>query len=351
MNAETAAILDLFEEQLGKDRSHAWFEWKYDRNPFTDRIPVFVAQVEGRIIGAAGFVPLRMHVPSGSVRAIMPGDVAVDPVYEGRGIVDDLLQHGIEYATRAGYAFAWDASMPFTIRPYTTSDWHTVAPLETFVRIHRVSPLQNRFTGSLDSVVGGITESIARIHRQIDGLRRTLTSAPVDVIRSSGVPASLLADDLSNAVPRGIHAERTEAFYRWRYANPSGSYDTYIVYRHGSPVAAAVLERVDVRDVTIATLVELRTPDEPGRKAALRAPLLGLVAADHADSDLILAPSSALPQGKFERLGFFGDRQLPLSLFSRTHTLRVRPLGNRIGTRDVTTSNSWQAGLAVRALH
>lgn len=338
---DTPAIVELYRSILNPAYSTDWFEWKYADNPHADEMPVVVATAGDAVVGAGGFVPMRMHTGRNTIMAVQPCDAAVHPDHRRQGLYTDILGAGLDYYTTRNVAFAFDFPNRLSRGTFEKHGWRPVDTRPSFVRIQRPSGmLGHAATRLLDPVCPQAPTALTRIFGATGGRAAT---AAVELARVDGVPAPRLATLYHEAIPDAIHAYRDECFYEWRFANPRVAYRTYIATRDGQSTAAVITGRTRTgRGKTTYLTDVLPLPGGSARSAALDL-LIDALLSDHADADLVVAPP-LVPSAVRTRYGFLSDRRLPLSLVSQPTIHGVRPLACQswvVDGQPLRDANAW----------
>lgn len=340
-------ILELYQSVLDPAFSSEWFQWKYRENPYADRIPIVVGTHAGDVVGAGGFVPVRMHTGYRSVLAVQPCDAAVDPAHRRNGVYTDILGAGLDRFADDGAAFAFDFPNALSRAAFENHGWNAVTTREEFVRPqHPSALLDGPELPVLDPLCRLGAEAYGRL-RQLSGPRSRRTEH--DVVRVSGVPSHRLAALHRKCRPTGIHAERSPTYFDWRFENPLARYTTYVAVRDGVALAAIIAGRKSTAGATVTYLTDvIPLGDHPERPPALAA-IVEVIASEHADADLLVAPGSAFPRSVLESVGFLSDRRLPLSIVSddTVHGAKALALpSNRIDGHDLHDPASWSITFA-----
>lgn len=333
--ADVEAILGQFD-----DRSARWARWQYLENPSCSETPFEVAVRDDRIIGVAGFVPMRLTTRSGELEAVRLGDVVLSPQCRRPGVRSALVRRGIARYAERGFALGFVERSTQNATP--SSPWHEVAPIESWYRFHRTRFGQSHVLGRmLDGACRASTTALTAAMRSVADIRRACTATPIQIESQQGVPAETFAGLVGRH--RGLHAAPTAAFFRWRYANPEASYRTHMGYRHGSPIAAIVAERIRRQGMTATYLTPFMLSEQ---RTSFIARLLTAVAVDQRDADLLIFPGGTVPTGVLERLGFISDRRFPLSLVAARRSLEVARFDPReyrpILDTQVTDPRAWR---------
>lgn len=344
------AFLDLYERVWGRRRSAAWFDWRFEANPFGDEVEMVVAERDGRLIGAEPLLPFPLRVGDVDVRAFQPADWIVDPAYRNQGVFTRMTEQLFEsYADDAALLFNFpsDALLP----GLESFDWRVVGAHPMAYRFQRPSDAL-----SSDSDRSHVGNAALAVGDAVAGAvlpvldRSTWRHSGVSVERRDGVPR-VVGDLYDDAPPDGFHVPRDDAFLEWRFSNPRWTTTTYVAHLAGNPVVAvvtAVEEQADGQRV-LRVLDVQPADDQPGRERALTAIYDELIR--HArDVAVVRTPVDPLP-GPLRR-GFLRDDAVGVSRLSNTTTQVVRPLSDgedldwRLAGRSLTDPANWALSLA-----
>jgi GNAT superfamily N-acetyltransferase len=101
------AIVTLLNQVFGNWGTIADWRWKYVLPPAPFRSPSAVAELDGKIIGHFGIVPVEAHLHGKMIRGAQTVDAAVLPAYRGCGIHSSLGRYVLDEAARAGMEFVY----------------------------------------------------------------------------------------------------------------------------------------------------------------------------------------------------------------------------------------------------
>ncbi|QSX00521.2 GNAT family N-acetyltransferase [Haloterrigena alkaliphila] len=336
-------LLSLYQDVLSERLTDRWFEWKYEANPYADDVHVFVAEFDGRIVGAAGFWHLDLSTGDRTMRVIQSCDGAVRSDHRRRGIYTNLFEAGLGYYADAGIEFVFDFPNELTKATFEKHGWRLVEEREAHYRLQRpAAVVGDRLDGPGAGVVRKGAELVARGYHAAKSRRRSAPTG-IDVERTDGVPPATLASVYRRDVPDRFHLVRDETFYRWRFDNPHWDYTTYVGRYEGTPLAAIVTgtRTIDGANVTRLTdVVPLSSDSSAGRKRALAAALESVLEAN-ADAALVVAPSGVLPSSLRSRYGFHSNQRFPLSRFT-TPTAHGVYLLSAIGSEGDADGEEWR---------
>ncbi len=329
-------ILSLYRTVFGGDPSAEWFAWKYEDNPYAVEVPVVVATFDGEVVGCRAFFALEMAVDGDPCLALQPCDTMVHPDHRRRGLFVRMNRFAVDrYAERPPafcFNFPNDSSKPGN----EAVGWRPVGRVPMYYRVTDPAGALAALAGSGDraastsrasSSSGPVADAVGVAHRAGD---RLLAPSSHRIRCHESPPIATLAALYGQAPPTGIHAVRSERFYRWRLANPERRYHAYVAARGGEPVAAVVVSPAPDH---------VRIVDAVPREGALdaRRDLLAAVCREYADRSYVTAFGAAVDEPLWYR--FLPDTRPPLSTVIRptTRTLYARDLGSEaVEGRSIT---------------
>lgn len=344
--ADREAFRSLYELVFGRSVSAEWFDWKYADNPHFDPVPAFVAESDGRLVGARPFLALPIRAGAESYTALQPADAMVHPEHRRRGLFTAMTERALDWladrSPRGAFCFNFpnERSLPADLK----LGWRTVGTVPTHYRLERPDAIlgTTRALGGLARLAG------QGFLRGVEALGRSPPDVPIS--RRKGVPAATLASIYNRHVPAELHVHRSEALYRWRFADPNWEYKTYLAGPPDAPIAALVAGRGERDGIDTVRVVEA-VPLLAGCKAttALAALLAALV--EDTDAALIATLEGTLPRSALRAQGFLRDDRPPLSIASRPTTMVARPIGTgdwTVGGRDLLDLADWRPSFVER---
>lgn len=324
---DRGAFLSLYERACGRPRMPEWFAWRYEHNPYLSHVPVFLVEVDGRLVAGQAFDAFRMWTPEGSVIGIRPSGVLVDPEYGDERSVERLSDVCARFyvGDRPQFCFEFrDGTSRVWTPPF---EYRTAGTVPTYYRVQNPSTFLD---GRRDAPSHRLIERLSDWYLDVR-LRSAAVDDDLTVGRYTELPISILSSLYREAVPKAVHVERDPTFYRWRFSDPERPATTYVAFDDDDPVAAVVTYvdvGDDVRRVRLADFVPMC--ETPGRDAALRV-LLAAIIEEFADADLLAATGTAFPAGPLRAFGFHSDTRRPLSAVTSAATLAAAPLGTGDG--------------------
>lgn len=320
---DRTAVLDLYETVFGRERDERWFRWKFEANPFVDRVPIVVAERRGRLVGCRAFFPLEMRVDGRDRLAFQPCDTMVHPDHRRRGLFTAMNRLAVERYRDGGPTFYFNFPNAKSRGGNLALGWEPVGDVAMYYRPQDPVAALGELVSDDDrreSPGRAVGRRIAhvpergarRTHRAAD---RLLTNPRPDlrVDRHERPPAEVLATVASRGEPAGIHAARTARFYRWRLGNPDANYRTYVASRGHSPVAAVIVSGDEGHLQLVDALPRALEAERPALEWLLEA-----VLEEYADRPYVTAFGDTLPRPL--RYRFLPDTHPPLSTAIRPTT-------------------------------
>jgi hypothetical protein len=332
---DRAAFLSLYETVFDRDRSAEWFRWKYEDNPFVDHVPIVVAEQDGELVGCRSLFAQEVR-GYGVVRsAFQPCDTMVRSDHRKQGLFSRMNERTLDRYADDGPSFFFNFPNEASIRGNLNHGWREIGTVPLYYRFQDPVRALERWTGrsgtgsdrTADSVrdrtaaalTSSIAEAITSSHRAGD--RLLAPDAAYRLERYETPPPGVLERVYRRSIPDGLHTNRSEEFYRWRFANPDHEYTAYVARRDGNPVAAIVTSELEDH----VRLVETLPRALESERAALNR-LLVAVLADYEDRSYVTAFGDTLPTPM--RYRFYPDTRPPLSTVIRpsSRTLLARDL-------------------------
>lgn len=323
------------------DQRWQTFRWKYLENPWTASPDVHVLEGTDGLRGAIGWIRLRLDRLRGTCEAALPGDLALPAAAAAE--VRQSLGQSFELLTEARVDLALSAPLPHEDAAQRVgADWERTTPLTTYLQPRRPSAIADGLS-SIDPIVRRAVDGALRVRRYIEPWTRALAPEPTDIERRDGV-SPIACRILEGAPAPGTGAVRSRVFWRWRLADPRTTFRTFLLFRHGAPIAGTVIgERSGPRaDVAIVLGIGRAGADDTGVGKLLAAVL------EHCEfADIVFVPDNSLPDRRLERLGVRSTRQWPVSLIAPRRAQRVRALHAEGAGSD---GRFGQLGLAERSI-
>lgn len=335
-------VLELDRLIWNRDHDADWFRWKYERNPYVDEAPVFVAERDGDVVGARPLMAFQLRSGEETRFALQPADTMVHPDHRRRGLFTRMTELAIDSyeSERSGFFFNFPNSQS---RPgYEKLGWQLVEPRVTYYRVERPSTFLDGSMAKqlLGHAAGPTVRGYVRARRAASS---TTSDASIEVERVDGGPAERLASLYRTRVPDRIHANRTAEFLEWRFASPVWDRKTYVAVADDGDVAGLMTRTRTVGDGTVVTQIADVLPLVGGEqwRTAIGV-LLDATLDDHDGTDLFSIVPGAVPRKLLTSFGFLPDDAFPLSrLTNYNKTLATRPF-------DPDADDAWS--LNARAL-
>jgi hypothetical protein len=236
--------------------NRAYFEWKYERNPYVSAPLVYLAVNRGAVVGMRGFLGMRWEagLPAQTLTGLCAEDLVIAPGHRNRGLIPRIMGAAFEDLVHQGHEYAFSLSAgPVTYvsslaagwraagsgRPMCAGawPWHLAAKLS--VARSLVRRVQRASHGKVD-----------RVFRSFAGtdpgeVGRCLQKNPGNHLGVSFVFEPPL-DAMSELVERigtdgRIRHVRNRTYFEWRFQNPRSRYG-FLIYGSGSLEGYLVLQ-------------------------------------------------------------------------------------------------------------
>lgn len=346
-SSDAVGFQRLYESVWGNSKGRAWFEWRFEENPYVSEVPMVVAENGDELVGAEPCLVFRVRAGEARGLAYQPADWMVHPDHRRRGLFTRMTESVLERDAAGRPDFYFNFPSEEILPGLEKFGWRVVTRVPRYYRVQNPSRIA-RVRGTPDAkgrtmaLMGNVANPVARTYAGLCDL-----FAPdfddVTVSRREGVPVETLAGLYDRTVPDRLHVVRDEAFYDWRFDNPRWETTTYVARRDGDVVASLVActeAHAGVRWTTLADVLPLGD----GPVGAL-ASLLRTAVGDAGDADLVTTSGETLPPAVLRRCAFRSVDAFPLSLLSDRATMVARPNSAdgswRFGDGTLTEADRW----------
>ena len=210
----------------------AHFRWQQEENPCFDHHMIHLAFFEGKMVGMRVLQAAEWQAgsPPHRFRAPMFVGTYIDPDHRLRGLFGQLTKSIEAHLAEMGIHWALNTSpAPATLVASIAEGGRSIGALDSFVRDPSIMGRQFHH----------------RVRRNLARMAGRLWPAPRGVQISDEARAREMADLAreQTAEDGRIRRVRDEAFFRWRFRDPSSRYRFVYVEREGDLVGFAVLHR------------------------------------------------------------------------------------------------------------
>lgn len=316
-------------------RNSAYFEWKYEKNPYME--PCIVMALDGRqVVAMLGVYGAQWEAGKNYKPTICPcaADAIVHPAHRMRGLFKQMMNALFSELLARGHEHIFAMSAGTMSYPgFLSTGWKSIAPVETLHRRERHY----------------VRKSLRKVHST---LSRETTIDPFSNLDQKGAgnesivakqsrPIEMAA--LANTLPESARVRHTRdsVYFQWRFANPFSRY-RFIYSGADSIDGYLVLQTAADGKRATATIVDWDACDE-----AVRTRLLQAVVANGGFDDLFAWSASWTGNSK-DILRNFGFLPANTRATNRDSPVLVRPLQKlneaeswRLNGRLLTDPNSW----------
>ena len=234
-----------------------YFEWKYERNPYTRKPHVYAAMADGMAVGMRGFCGGRWEVGGSTPApsAMCAGDLVIDPAYRGRGLFARIMARALDDLAREDVPFVLNFSAGAATRLISqATGWGVAGPLQRMQRgstpgweqrlaslalriarrtrarsLERLLERRSSSRGKKLEAPVSLWEPFARYDR---GRRTKLGDGRAAIVESDLARPREMADLVRRAGYDGrIRHVRDETYFGWRFGSPLSTYRFFYLER------------------------------------------------------------------------------------------------------------------------
>ena len=296
----------------------AYFEWKYERNPYLKEPLVYLMMRDGKAIGMRGFhgVQWEAGTPTQRFTELYADDMVIAPEHRKRGHASTIMAFAFEELAKQKYDFVFNLSAgPQTLRTSLSMGWRSAGWMRPMRWRRWQTALEsgaNRVLGRLPAVSRKLGDlGLKRHHQslrsltQADYLRRAekISGAPAAISVAAEPRCEAMADLVERIETGGaIRPVRSSEFFAWRFQNPLSRYQ-FIFWDEDRLEGYLVLQEYTSENTSLGML---NIVDWEACNAAIRARLLQCAIAIARDKRLIIWSATMQPAtiALLEREGF-----------------------------------------------
>jgi GNAT superfamily N-acetyltransferase len=260
----------------------AYFEWKYEQNPYNKEHLIYLAIHDGKAVGMRGFFGVRWEcgVPAQRFTSLYADDMVIAPEHRGRGLMAKIMTSAFEDLAARGYDYVFNLSAgPATLHSSLSMGWQNAG----WVRpMHRQSwlnalkynapPRMKKVLSFAGRLVGIDIRRLKKPLRTLDTVESEQSSRTAEHPSSIAIEKTPRCSAMAELVERigssgRLCHVRDSEYFRWRFENPLRRYryiyweedrlEGYIVLQEqvGENVDRNLLNIVDC-EATGATVLE-----------------------------------------------------------------------------------------------
>lgn len=320
-STDIGKINDLFVATMGMERSLTHDQWKFWDNPFGAPY-IVVAEVGDKLVGQYALWPTPLRLGLEEVRGAQSLDTMTHPGYQGQGMFIVLANACFEVAMGRGcealYGFPNENSYRGFVRRL---NWDHSGNVRAFTRL--IAPGKHpRFAGAKGAIADVLANALPSGSRAgVEFRYERPTDEAIEAILAS-----------SRKEKEACRVDRTSAWYRWRFAEPSGrSYEWISAYRSQTLVGWAIWGRDILVPYPRALLSDLIASDATAEVALVSA-VITRTRANH--MTIVSAMTNSPSTGRaLRRCGFYNHTAVPMI---------VRGLTSRTMGGNIHDHPSWQ---------
>jgi GNAT superfamily N-acetyltransferase len=259
----------------------AYFDWKYERNPYLTSEFVRVAVADGDVVGMRGIWGSRWEAGDPAVSAVVPcaGDLVIAPEHRRRGLSVALIEAPMADLRAAGYdhVFNLSGSLPTAIGSLK-SGWRSPGALGTASRAPAGPSVRQRLRARARRVriARRASERLGLLRHPREGppgrpfatLDRRRSSSSERIVLERGPRPDAMADLVERIGHDGrLRHVRDSTFFAWRFDNPLHAYrflflgeerlDAYLVVETDGRGGTPIVNIIDWEGTSLAAKAEV----------------------------------------------------------------------------------------------
>jgi len=248
------AFLSLFQASFEETLSKDCFNWKYVKNPFLiGRIPIIIAEENGRIVGARPFLATRMSVNGKVVDALQPCDAMVHPEFQGKGIFGQLNKFAIGEFQGSDYKIFYNFPNKNSFPGNVKSGWQIICETNWHWRVLNAARIfESVFENNPLRLVGGLISPLLWLRFRVPRFRDGSTT--IGTVDDIGV-----LERIFNAWRNDqyIFTIRDRKYLEWRFkSRPEREYQFIVAQVGGEAKGYFVLSTETFRGMKRGTIVD-----------------------------------------------------------------------------------------------
>ncbi|AFZ73438.1 GNAT family N-acetyltransferase [Natronobacterium gregoryi] len=337
-DGDRESVLSLFETAWEHRSGTDWFEWKYVETPSLSHVPITLAERDGEVVAAQGYLPYPVRCRDEVVPALKPVDALVHPDHRRKGLYSRVTRKAIETYRDREPAFFFNFPNDASLGAQEKLGWRAVDVVPMQYRLQR----PHEFLSD-DAVPASLERPLTALSRAYLTARDRLATTPdrFDIDRHSSAPAAVLESLYESHVPDRLHVYRDARFYRWVLDAPNYDHTVYVARCDDRPVAALVTRTETGRAVKLMDALPATGDHEAFPE------LLSAAVADNESAAVMTVANDVLPPTLLNEFGFVRYRNPILSRVADPTYLAVRPLERDgetppVSRNELTARDNWR---------
>lgn len=221
------------------DLNTAYFEWKYERNPYVDVPLIYLAMHDGKAVGMRGFLGMQWEagIPAQKSIVLYADDLVVAPEHRNRGLIPKIMAAAFQDLAKRKFHNAINLSAgPMTVLSSLAAGWRSVGSMQP-MRQRSLKVALRTGRDRLSTRLPALARNMSDVFSQsAEKKRRSLANIDERQISFNfkGAPELLFEDAprcaaMAELVQRigsngRIRHVRDTKYFNWRFQNPLSLY-------------------------------------------------------------------------------------------------------------------------------
>lgn len=238
---DTINLLQHMWSDLTKEERTKRFEWRYEKNPFSDQPKIFIAISNDKVVGFRAFVVQNFVIKEQLVKVFSPADAIVNPDFRRMGIFKNLNDRFIEMIKNE-YSKEECLILNLSSNQYSTPGclkhgWSKTTDIKKYAyKVYVTNLLRTKLFKNKTHVWGRFEEKTSKY----------------DIEISSNIYSKELGEFWQkHRNNEKFTNQRDCSFFEWRYTQESSNYCFAYLRKDNNLIAYIILKKIKNYQVTM----------------------------------------------------------------------------------------------------
>jgi GNAT superfamily N-acetyltransferase len=254
-------FLKCFPETKGTFSSTLeYYKWKYDSPLYSATRFEFGAYVNNSLIGYYAGMEIHYIIKGKKESAALVFDAMIDPVYQGKGILKELISYATDHMRKYGIKFITGyAIRPRSLSGHLKAGFIQVCKLPIYVRFIRTEQLLPHFFRFVAPIFNGVL----KITNYCTGLETQKNRLCYDSSTRAykgelfNKQQTVFWKDWSK--DQTVVLDKNPEFYRWRFSAPGTEYYIIEVFHDSRIVGQAMVANCILKERPALSIIDFMT--------------------------------------------------------------------------------------------
>jgi Acetyltransferase (GNAT) domain len=216
-----------------------YFEWKFERNPYMDKPLIYLAMLDGRVVGMRSFFAVKWQVgiPARTVTCLYADDAVIAPGHRNHGVMPGIMATALTELAKSSYEYVFNLSAgPMMFLSSISTGWRSagyVQPMHWRTGraalhdgLHRVLKQLPLMSSKVDDLFSSWSAKRRRTLADIDEDQVGRVAKAIPGISFQDIPRCAEMAELVERIGSSgrIRHVRDREYFAWRFQNPLSRY-------------------------------------------------------------------------------------------------------------------------------